>query len=115
MTAALVSSMQQILPGNVFQPIPEAMMRYFLGDDTAEMLGLSRCDLTEALLEPLRVVNFIFGHQLHASEPLARVHEAFSRKLLRVCYTSAEMANAFRLIFRPNSDKPGALTGCHKP
>ena len=57
-------------------------MRYFLGDDTAEMLGLSRCDLTEAILEPLRVVNFIFGHQLHASEPLARVHEAFSRKLI---------------------------------
>ena len=81
MTAALVRMMQYYLPGALFDPVPAALMRYFL-KDYADLLGVGRPTIEEAVFAPLHVVNAIASANIHASEPIARLHEIFSRKLI---------------------------------
>ena len=82
MTAALVQMMRHFLPGNVFDAAPAALIRYLMGDAYADLLGVERHAAIEVLAEPLRHIDAIIGKELHASEPVARLAEIFSRKLL---------------------------------
>ena len=81
MTAALVQMMQYYLPGALFDPVPAALIRYFMGD-YADLLGVGRPTIEEAVFAPLHVVNAIASVNIHAAEPIARLHEIFSRKLI---------------------------------
>ena len=81
MTAALVQMMQYHLPGALFDPVPAALIRYFMGD-YADLLGVGRPTVEEAVFAPLRLMNAISGANIHAAEPIARLHEIFSRKLI---------------------------------
>ncbi|MFN7992945.1 MAG: oxygenase MpaB family protein [Bryobacteraceae bacterium] len=82
MNDALIGMMQKYVPGNVFDCVPGMMIRYLLGDAHADLLGVPGTVPEEVIAAPLRLINAVVGQRLHASEPMARVSEAFSRSLI---------------------------------
>jgi len=82
MNRALVQMMQHNLPGNLLDSAPELLMRYLLGDQRADMLGVSPSDWRKFLLLPVRGFNRVEGEVLDHSAAAARLVEIFSKSLI---------------------------------
>jgi ER-bound oxygenase mpaB/B'/Rubber oxygenase, catalytic domain len=82
MTRALVEMLRHIVPGNVFDAVPELLMRYFLGDPTADLLAVAPGRAAQILLGPLQLLAHTTSTVTHSSNELARVHELFGRALI---------------------------------
>lgn len=103
MTAALIGMMQQYVPGNIFDSVPAALARYLMGDANADLLGVERRAATEVLIERLRLVDVIVGKEVHMSEPIARLSQAFSRRLLEgILWVERGAESGFHSRFRRN-------------
>ena len=82
MTRALVQMLQHVVPGNLFDAVPEVLMRYFLGDRTADLLAVAPEHAAEILLGPLQLLVHTESTLMHSSNELARLHERFGRALI---------------------------------
>ena len=82
MTRALVEMLRHIVPGDLFDAVPETLMRHFLGDRTADILAVAPGREAEILLGPLQSLAHAAGTLIHSSNELARVHELFGRALI---------------------------------
>ena len=82
MTRALVQLLQHIIPGNLFDAVPELLMRHFLGDRTADLLAVAPERTAQILTGPLQLLAHTGSTLIHASNELARVHELFGRALI---------------------------------
>ena len=82
MTRALVQMLQHVVPGNLFDAVPEVLMRYFLGDRTADLLAVAPEHAAEILLGPLQLLVHTESTLMHSSSELARLHERFGRALI---------------------------------
>jgi hypothetical protein len=74
--------MQHYIPGNLLDSVPPTMTRWFLGDACADYLGVARANAAVVLLGPLGFVNRLGATEFKTVEPLGRVHEVFSRRLI---------------------------------
>lgn len=61
LTKALVDFMEQIIPGNIFDSMPSAMIRYLVGDETADLLGVEDSESLMAKLTPVLLKVFYHG------------------------------------------------------
>jgi hypothetical protein len=82
MTRALVEMLRHIVPGDLFDAVPETLMRHFLGDPTADILAVAPGRAAEILLGPLQSLAHAASTLIHSSNELARVHELFGRALI---------------------------------
>ncbi len=82
MTRALVQMLQHVVPGNLFDAVPEVLMRYFLGDRTADLLAVAPGHAAEILLGPLELLAHTESTLMHSSSEFARLHERFGRALI---------------------------------
>ena len=82
MTRALVQMLQHVVPGDLFDAVPEVLMRYFLGDRTADLLAVAPEHAAEILLGPLQLLVHTESTLMHSSSELARLHERFGRALI---------------------------------
>src|ERR1051326_5911991 len=71
------------IPGNLFDHGPALMMRYLLGDHTADLLAVAPGHIDDLLTLPLRAAAHIASDINHDSAVLARVHEVFARALIQ--------------------------------
>jgi hypothetical protein len=83
MTRALVGMMQHEIPGNVFDRVPEMLMRYLLGDRFADILGVAKGDFSQAVAEPLRALARFDSGLMRQSGDITRMHELFGRALIQ--------------------------------
>jgi uncharacterized protein (DUF2236 family) len=83
MTRALVQMLQHNLPGNLLDAAPELLMRYLLGDQRADMLGVGKTNWEKFLLLPLTGLNLAEGEALDHSAAASRLVEIFSQSLIR--------------------------------
>lgn len=72
MTRALIDMAKHLTPGNIFDGMPTTLMRYLLGDATAELLGVPASDWSRVILGPLRVLGWVTDHQLDMSPPVVK-------------------------------------------
>ncbi len=82
MSRALIEMMQHEIPGNVFDRLPEMLMRYLLGDSVADLLDVAKGELNDDILRPLLAVAHVASDLANQSSELARVHELFGRALI---------------------------------
>ncbi len=82
MTRALVQMLQHIVPGDLFDAVPELLMRHFLGDRTADILAVAPQPAGEILMRPLQLLVHAGSTLVHSSDELTRVHELFGRALI---------------------------------
>ena len=82
MTKALLEMMAHILPGNVFDPVPKALMYYFVGEKMANLLGVEPVPFDHALFLPLQLSNVIADDFLENSGWMRNLVEIVSRHLL---------------------------------
>jgi hypothetical protein len=82
MTGALVQMLQHVVPGDLFDAVPETLMRHFLGDRTADLLAIAPAHAAEILLGPLELLARAGSTLVHSSGALARLHERFGRALI---------------------------------
>jgi hypothetical protein len=74
--------LRHIVPGDLFDAVPETLMRHFLGDPTADILAVAPGRAAEILLGPLQSLAHAASTLIHSSNELARVHELFGRALI---------------------------------
>jgi hypothetical protein len=72
MTRALIDMMKHMTPGNAFDGMPSTLMRYLLGDATADLLGVPPSDWSRVVLGPLRILGWVTDHQLDLSPPVVK-------------------------------------------
>jgi hypothetical protein len=82
MTRALVQMLQHVVPGDLFDAVPETLMRHFLGDRTADLLAVAPARAAEILLGPLELLVRAGSTLVHSSSEIARLHERFGRALI---------------------------------
>jgi hypothetical protein len=87
MTKALIESVQYQLPGNLFDDAPGLLMRYFLGDEHAGMLGvektaLEQSGLRKVLTLPLHVGGEVLTDLVHDSPLIADLAEKMGKVLI---------------------------------
>jgi hypothetical protein len=73
MTGALVDMMRHVIPGRLSDRAPELLIRYFLGDRVASMLGVSAPQISEVLITPL-----LCPRRQRPRSPLAPSSRAFT-------------------------------------
>ena len=87
MTEALVQSIQYQLPGNLFDAAPALLIRYFLGDEYAAMIGvqktlLGQTGLRGLLALPLEAGGEALSDLAHDSQAIASVAEQMGKLLI---------------------------------
>jgi hypothetical protein len=82
MARALIDMMRHEVPGNLFDRAPELLMRYLLGDRTADILGVPAGAIAELCSGPLRLLVRMGSDLMHHSSELMRIHERFGRALI---------------------------------
>ena len=87
MTKALIESVQYQLPGNLFDDAPGLLIRYFLGEEHAGMLGvqktlLERSGLRSILTLPLNVGGEVLTDLVHDSPAVAELAEKVGKVLI---------------------------------
>jgi hypothetical protein len=77
LTAALVQMLRESSAGGPFANMPVSMVRFFLGDATADLLGVPPADWTRELMAPLRLLGWATS-ETHGRVPLlARLTESY--------------------------------------
>src|SRR5206468_360745 len=71
LTAALIGMLKHILPGDVFDHVPEVMIRYFLGKDQAAWLGVEDNLLARLAAAPLRLLGFAASDAIEDSKAVS--------------------------------------------
>ena len=69
--------LQHIVPGDLFDAVPELLMRYFLGDRTADILAVAPQPAGEILMRPLHLL----VHAGSTADPLLQRTHARPRTL----------------------------------
>jgi hypothetical protein len=82
MTRALVGMLQHVVPGDLFDAVPEILMRHFLGDQTADLLAVAPARANEALMGLLELLARAASTLTHSSNELAVIDERFGRALI---------------------------------
>ncbi len=87
LTKALVQSVQYQLPGNLFDPVPELLIRYFLGKDHAAMLGVQESGLQsdgwrDLVTLPLTAGGVALSDLLNNSAALSEIAEKVGQVLI---------------------------------
>lgn len=80
MTAALIDMVEETIPGPVFKGLPRTLIRFFLGDHIADLIGVPKGDWTRQLIGPMGKVFGIIEGEEDRSSILARVGEQFGRE-----------------------------------
>jgi len=68
-----------MLPGDVFDPVPRLMIRYFLGKQWAQWLGVEDGFLADLAAAPLRLGELTFSGAIEDSKTMS----AIARKPVR--------------------------------
>ena len=82
LSASLNQMIAGILPGTVFDRMPDLLNRYFLGDQAAEWLGLKPAAHAGVAAAPLRVAGKIFGDAVADSAALKLMAEHAGKLLI---------------------------------
>jgi hypothetical protein len=87
MTKALIESIQYQLPGDIFDDTPGLLMRYFLGDEHAGMIGvdqslLEQSGLRSLLTLPLQVGGEVITDLVHDSAAISVLAEKLGKVLI---------------------------------
>jgi hypothetical protein len=82
MTGALVKTMQYTLPGDLFDGLPALLIRFFLGEEHAKMIGIQGSPLSLLAALPMQLSGMAINEVLSESALMNRVAEKAGRALL---------------------------------
>jgi hypothetical protein len=82
LTKALVEYVESVCPTPLFEGLPSALIRFFLGDDIADLLAVRQTHLASYLVRPLRAACRIGDTAGRTNHEFAGVFDRFSRGML---------------------------------
>ncbi|WP_257462733.1 oxygenase MpaB family protein [Archangium lipolyticum] len=82
MTKALIELLEHIIPGNLFDGLSSTLIRYLVGDKTAELIAVPPSDWTRALVKPLKLLGWVMDEGDEQNIVAEKLSELFGRKLL---------------------------------
>lgn len=103
LTQSLIKTHEHLLPGNVFDGVPVRLMRYFVGDARAQLLGIPEQAPVHTHSGMLRLLSGIVDNLNDEVHVLRQTSELFGRALLQ------GLLFAFRGPRRQPFDLPTAL------
>lgn len=103
LTQSLIKTHEHLLPGNVFDGVPVRLMRYFVGDARAQLLGIPEQAPVHTHSGMLRLLSGIVDNLNDEVHVLRQTSEMFGRALLQ------GLLFAFRGPRRQPFDLPTAL------
>lgn len=81
MTLALIEWLDGMMPGTLFNGFASSMIRFFLGDEVANLLAVPAANWTKTLIRPIRFFSWASAEVGHIPT-LARLTEVFGRKFV---------------------------------
>jgi ER-bound oxygenase mpaB/B'/Rubber oxygenase, catalytic domain len=82
MTKALIELLEHIIPGNLFDGLSSTLIRYLVGDETAELIAVPPSDWTRALVKPMKLLGWVMDESDEQNLVAEKLSELFGRKLL---------------------------------
>ncbi|HEX8702339.1 MAG TPA: oxygenase MpaB family protein [Myxococcaceae bacterium] len=83
LTRALLQLMEHVIPGNIFDGMPATLMRYLLGDETADLVSVPSASWTQLMVGPLRLLGWVSDGMVDLQGPLgAKLAGLFGRRLI---------------------------------
>jgi hypothetical protein len=82
MTKALIELLEHIIPGNLFDGLSSTLIRYLVGDKTAELIAVPPSDWTRALVKPMKLLGWVMDESDEQNLVAEKLSELFGRKLL---------------------------------
>lgn len=82
LTTALIQMLADVVPGNLLRHVPALFMRYFLGRQWAEWLGINDCELVDLAAAPLKLLGFESGTILEDSAAMRQLSEKIGNVLI---------------------------------
>jgi len=82
MTSALIEMLENQTPGTVFKGMPDTMIRHLIGDEVANMIGISQEDWTRRVIGPIADLFGILESDKDRSTILSKVGARFSVELV---------------------------------
>lgn len=82
MTRALLMTMQNMMPGTLFDGFPAALVRELVGAETADVLDVPKADWTQVLVGPFRLVGRIFDETGDRLAVVRKVSALVSHRIL---------------------------------
>ena len=81
MTRVLIAYLDRLVPGGIFEGMAGALLRYLLGDTTADLLAVPPSDWGRALARPLRLLGW-WAEGGERGQLVGRMCELFGRMLV---------------------------------
>jgi len=81
MTSALIELMEELLPTRLFDGLPATAVRYFVGDDVADLLGVPPGDWTRAIFVPARLLHMGLSSAERHEVVMAKAAQWFGRAI----------------------------------
>jgi hypothetical protein len=82
LAASLIQMLTHILPGNVFDRVPQLLTSYFLGEKSSAWLGLQPAPLAGLASAPLRIAGTVFGDAVTDSMAIRTLAEQVGKLLI---------------------------------
>ena len=83
LTKALLDFIHHVIPGTIFDGVGDVAVRRFVGDDTADLLGVPPRKGSSELLKILNAVNKFVSREESEDEHVRQLVAAFSERLVR--------------------------------
>ncbi|HEX8539219.1 MAG TPA: oxygenase MpaB family protein, partial [Cystobacter sp.] len=81
MTRVLIERLDHLVPGQAFEGLAATLIRYLVGDETAELLAVPPSDWSHSVMKPLLMLGWLVEGS-ECSELTARMCELFGRLLV---------------------------------
>lgn len=82
MTAALVTTMQNMMPGTLFDGFPAVLIRELVGTATADLLNVPQADWTKMFVGPFRMLGHLVDETGDRSALITKVSSLVSYRIL---------------------------------
>jgi hypothetical protein len=81
MTRVLIERLDHLVPGQIFEGLAATLIRYLVGDETADLLAVPPSDWSHAVMKPLWLLGWLVEGS-ERSELTAKLCELFGRMLV---------------------------------
>lgn len=82
LTRSLITHIEEMIPGTLFDGLASSLIRFYIGDETANTLAVPAADWTQNLVKLMKYFSWLQSNATNQLPLLGRLSEVMGRKLL---------------------------------
>ncbi len=114
LTKTLLEVLADIIPGTIIDGIPASLLRFFAGDDFAEMLAVPEANWTRHLIPPIRGASYLADKLGDNSPRMANFFKLFGNRLLKKTFRAMTGPNRYEWRIPKSIDEQWHVSRPHR-